>query len=185
MKRFAVLILIFLLAGCGGGSTALEPRTMDLGLNAPSAALPAVRIASVRAVAPFESTDMQYRLAYRNAAEIAAFASSRWAASPAELLRKQLLRAASDKPGKCALDIEIQEFTQVFSAKESSEARIELRAWLGSTGTRATGVATRGWSVVEPNAGADAVAGAAAFARAANRAIGELGSWIAALPECR
>ena len=70
----------------------------------------------------------------------------------------------------------------MFSAKEASEARIELRAWLG-TGSRR--VAVRGWSVVEPNAGADAVSGAAALARAANRAIGELGAWIAAQPDCR
>lgn len=183
MKRFAALIFVFLLAACGGGSTAPESRTFDLGLAAPGTALPAVRIATVRAVTPFEATDMQYRLAYRNTVEIAAFANSRWAASPAELLRKQLLRAANDKPGKCALDVEIQEFTQVFSAKEASEARIELRAWLGAGGSR--GAVSRGWSVAEPNAGTDAVSGAAAFARAADRAIGELSGWIAAQPDCR
>ena len=175
-----VWVLFFLLAGCGG-ATAPEPKTFDLGLAAPGTALPAVRIASVRAVAPFEATDMQYRLAYRNAAEIAAYAGSRWAASPAELLRKQLLRAASEKTGKCGLEIEIQEFTQVFSAKEASEARIDLRGWVGVGASR---VASRGWSIVEPNAGADAVSGAAAFARAADRAIGQIGGWIAAQPGC-
>lgn len=176
-----VWILFFLLAGCGGAA-APEPKTFDLGLAAPSTAFPAVRIASVRAVAPFESNDMQYRLAYRNAAEISVFATSRWAATPAEMFRKQLLRAASEKSGKCGLNIEIQEFTQVFSAKETSDVRIELRAWLGVGASR---VATRGWSVAEPNAGADAVSGAAAFARAADRAIGELGNWVAAQPDCR
>jgi len=185
MIRFSTLFLVALLNACGGGTTTTEPRSLDLGLAPSGTALPPVRIASVRAVTPFESTDMQYRLAYRNAAEIAAFANSRWAASPAELLRKQLMRAANDNQGKCVLEVEIQEFTQVFSAKETSEARIELRAWLGATGARATSVATRGWSVVEPNAGADATAGAAAFARAANRAIGELGGWIAAQAACR
>ena len=125
---------------------------------------------------------MQYRLAYRNAAEIAVFATSRWAATPAEMFRKQLLRAASEKSGKCSLDVEIQEFTQVFSAREASDVRMELRAWLGIGASR---VATRGWSIVEPNAGADAVSGAAAFARAADRAVGELGSWIAEQPLCR
>ena len=162
--------LIFLLSACGGASS-VEPRTFDLGLSAPAAGLPTVRIGSVRAIAPFESTDMQYRLAYRNAAEIASFTSSRWAATPAELLRKQLLRSAHEKAGKCILDVEIQEFTQVFSAREASDARVELRAWLGAGGTRAA--VTRGWSIVEPNAGADAVSGAAAFARATDRAVGE------------
>ena len=174
--------MVFVLGGCGGVSSP-EPRTFDLGLAAPGAALPAVRIGTVRAVAPFEGTDMQYRLAYRDAAEISAFASSRWAATPAELLRKQLLRAANDKAGKCILDVEIQEFTQVFASKDASEARIELRAWLGAGGIRA--VASRGWSVVEPNAGADAVSGAAAIARAANRAVGEVGGWVAAQTDCR
>jgi cholesterol transport system auxiliary component len=155
----------------------------DLGLIAPGARLPAVRLAMVKAAAPYDSVDMLYRIAYRNPAEIAAFANSRWAAPPAEMLRKQLLRAASDQAGKCVLDIEIQEFTQVFAAKDASEARIELRAWLGAGGARAA--VSRGLSVVEPNAGADAVSGAAAFARAADRAIGELGGWIAAQPGCR
>ena len=183
MKHSAVLIVFALLAGCGVGSSAPEPRSFDLGLSAPATALPAVRIGTVRAVAPFEGTDMQYRLAYRDAAEIAAFASSRWAATPAEMLRKQLLRAAHDKAGKCVLDVEIQEFTQVFSAKDASEARVELRAWLRSVAGART--ESRGWSVSEPNAGADAISGAAAFARAANRAVGEVGSWVAAQAACR
>ncbi len=144
MTRRNVWVLFFLLTGCGGAA-APEPRTFDLGLTAPGTAFPAVRIATVRAVAPFEATDMQYRLAYRNAAEIAVFATSRWAATPAEMFRKQLLRASSEKSGKCSLDIEIQEFTQVFSAKETSEGRVELRAWLGAGANR---VSTRGWSVV-------------------------------------
>lgn len=180
--RRAVYGLIFLLSACSGTSY-VEPRTFDLGLSAPGAAFPAVRISTVRAVVPFEATDMQYRLAYRNVAEIASFTASRWAAPPAELFRKQLLRTAHEKSGKCVLDVEIQEFTQVFSAKETSDARIELRAWLGASVTRAA--VSRGWSIVEPNAGADAVSGAAAFARATNRAIGELGAWIAAQPDCR
>ena len=177
MKRGTVLLLVALLNGCGG-TAAPDPRTYDLGIDAPGAGLPPVRVGAVRAAAPFESTDMQYRLAYRNAAEIAAFASSRWAATPAEMLRKQLLRAASQLPGKCSLELEIQEFTQVFTAGETSEARIELRASV-------RGGAARSLKVVEPNAGADAVSGAAAFARAANRVVGDLGGWIAAQPDCR
>jgi cholesterol transport system auxiliary component len=174
------IIYVLILSGCSGG-VALESRTFDLGLEAPGAQLPAVRIASVRAIAPFEATDMQYRLAYRNAAEIAAFANSRWAAAPAEMMRKQLLRAASDGSGKCILEIEMQEFSQVFAAKEASEARIEMRVGL-SSGSKAL---TKQFTVIESNAGPDAVSGAAAFARAANRAIGELGGWISAQADCR
>ena len=178
--RFFAFILIALLAGCGG-VTAPEPRAFDLGLNAPSTGLPAVRISSVRSVAPFDSVEMHYRLAWRNASEIAAFANSRWAATPGEMFRKQLLRAAREGNGKCTLGIEIQEFTQVFAAKAESDARIELRVAL-SAGSKTL---SRNFTVVESNAGSDAVSGAAAFARAADRATGEIGRWIAAQPDCR
>jgi cholesterol transport system auxiliary component len=177
MTRVLPFLLIPFLHGCGGGSTA-EPRTYDLGLEAPGGRIAAMRVGAVRAIPPFDTAEMQYRLAYRNTVEIAAFAGSRWAATPADMFRKQLLRASGDGLGKCTLDIELQEFSQVFSAKEASEARIDLRASV-------RGGAARSLSIVEPNAGADAANGAAAVARAANRAIGELGSWIAVQPECR
>jgi cholesterol transport system auxiliary component len=175
-KALALLAALCLLAGCGGAA-APEPRSYDLGVEAPGARLPPVRVGTVRASAPFDATDMHYRLAYRNAAEIAAFTASRWAATPAELLRKQLQRASAES-GKCTLSVEIQEFSQVFSAKDASDARLELRASLSSG-------AARQFSIVEGNAGAHASGGAAAFARAANRAVGELGGWIAAQPGCR
>ena len=176
MKTLALIAAMLLVAGCGG-ATAPEPRSYDLGLDAPAAKLPPVRIGTVRAGAPFDGTDMQYRLAYRNAAEVAAYAGSRWAATPADLFRKQLQRATPEG-GKCTLAVEIQEFTQVFSAKEASEARVELRASL-STG------AARQFSVAESNAGADAVSGAAALARASNRVIGDIAAWTAAQVACR
>ncbi len=175
-KTFGAICSVLLLAGCGGAA-APEPRSYDLGLDAPAAKLSGARIGAVRGVAPFDGTDMQYRLAYRNAAEVSSYANSRWAATPAELFRKQLQRAAADG-GKCVLAVEIQEFTQIFSAKDASEARLELRATLSSGASKQV-------SVAEANAGADAEGGAAALARASNRAIGELGTWISAQPACR
>jgi len=175
--RVLTLLLVLLLHGCGG-SAGTEPRTCDLGLEAPGGRIAAMHIGAVRAIAPFDTAEMQYRLTYRNAVEIAAFAGSRWAATPAEMFRKQLLRASGDGTGKCTLDVDLQEFSQIFSAKETSEARIDLRATV-------RGGASRSVNIVEANAGADAASGAAAVARAANRAIAELGAWIAAQPLCR
>jgi cholesterol transport system auxiliary component len=177
MNRSALLTLILALGGCSG--TALEPRTYDLGLDAPAGALPAVHIGAVRAIAPFDEGDMQYRLAYRSGSEIAPYAGSRWAAAPADLFRKQLLRAVSPGSGKCTLAVEIQEFSQVFSAPAESSARIELRALLSP------GAQPKQFTVLEGNGGADAPSGSAALARAANRAVSEIGAWIAAQPACR
>ncbi|HTP62062.1 MAG TPA: hypothetical protein VMJ14_08260 [Burkholderiales bacterium] len=174
------LCIFLLLAGCSS-STPPEPRTYDLGLSAPSTRLPAARIGAVRAVAPFDAADMQYRLAYRNAAEIAPFANSRWAAAPADMLRKQLLRASGDGNGRCTIAVEIQEFTQVFTAEAESEARVEMRvsAYVGASAR------SRQLSVIEAKAGPDAISGAAAFSRAVDRAIGEIGAWVGAQPDCR
>lgn len=173
--------VVLLLAACSSAAPP-APKALDLGVAIPNTPLPAINIGSVRAVAPFDGVDMYYRLSWRNSAELASFVASVWVAPPAELVRKQLLRASREGVGKCTLDIELHEFTQVFSSKEASEARVELRAWLAARSGRFT---SRGWSVIEPNAGADAVSGAAAFARAADRAVGELGGWIAAQPDCR
>ncbi len=181
MKLAAGLAVALVLAACSSAPPP-APKALDLGVAFPDTPLPGVNIGSVRAVAPFDGVDMYYRLSWRNSAELASFVASVWVAPPAELVRKQLLRASREGVGKCTLDIELHEFTQVFSSKEASDARVEMRAWLAARSGR---FASRGWSVVEPNAGADAVSGAAAFARAADRVVGELGGWIAAQPDCR
>ena len=180
MRPFCAMLFAATLSGCAA-APATPPRTFDLGIEPPSAPLPAVRVAAVRAVAPFDGIEMHYRLAWRNPAELAAFAQNRWAAPPAELFRKQLLRANGAGTAKCALEAELHEFSQVFAAPTTSEARLELHASLG--GAKGV-VATRAWRIAEANAGADAAGGAQALARAVNRAVGEIAAWTAARPEC-
>lgn len=181
MKRAALIVAAILAGGCATGA-GLSPHAFDLGIGAPAARIPAVRVAQVRAAAPFDGVEMHYRLAWRNASELASFARSRWAAPPAELLRKQLLRAVGDGVAKCGLEIELQEFSQVFGSPAESEARIELRAALAGAKGR---VAARGWSLSEPNGGADAAGGAAALVRATDRLTGEIAAWVSAQPDCR
>ena len=182
MRNVPGILLLVALAGCGGNPAAPAPRTFDLGFAAPRATLPALRVTSLRAVVPFDGVQMHYRLAWRNPSELADYAHSRWAAPPAELIRKQLLRAVSEGVAKCGLEIELQEFTQVFASKEASEARIELRGTLVGANGR---VSSRGWNIGDADAGADAASGATSFARAADKAVIELAGWISAQPECR
>lgn len=184
MRRGLLLAAAALVGACAGtGGSPPVPRSYDLGIAAPAAQLPPIRIAAVRAATPFESDEMRYRLAWRDPSELASYANSRWAAPPAELLRKQLLRASPPDAGaRCALEIEVQEFSQVFVSRDAGEARIELRATLWNANER---VAARGWNVSEPAQGADAPAGVAAFARAAERVIAVLAEWISAQSACR
>jgi cholesterol transport system auxiliary component len=183
MRALAGLLALAALgAGCSGGTGGGQvARSYDFGIEAPAARLPAVRVGAVRAAAPFDSNEMFYRLAYRDPAELLAFVQSRWAAAPADLYRKQLLRAADGVVGRCALEVELHEVSQVFSSKESSEALIELRARLADgDGT----LAEKRLRVAQSDAGGTAAAGAAAMAKAAERSIGELAGWIAAQPRC-
>ena len=179
-KSAAKLAVLMLLAGCGGNAADPSPRAFDLGIAAPAAKFPSLRVAS-RAVAPFDTPQMYYRLAWRNTAEIADYSHSQWAAPPAELLRKQVLRSAGEGIAKCTLEIEVQEFTQVFTSKEASEARIEARVVL-ATGTAR--IASRGLAVVEAGAGGEAASGAAAMARATDRLMQELAGWVSKQAAC-
>ncbi|HZQ74603.1 MAG TPA: hypothetical protein VFB08_16925 [Burkholderiales bacterium] len=144
--------------------------------------MPPLRAVTVRAPMPYDGVEMFYRLAWRDGAEIAPYAASRWAAPPAELVRRQILRAMpAAAGGACALEVELQDFSQRFSAPEASEARIELRAGLATPEKR---VASRTLLVAQEGAGANAASGAGAFARAADRAVAELSGWIAKQPAC-
>jgi cholesterol transport system auxiliary component len=172
---------MILAAGCASRD-ATPVRTYDLGVEIPRAQLPALRAVTVRAPMPYDGVEMYYRLAWRDTAEIAPFANSRWAAPPAELVRRQIVRALPGSAGgACALDVELQDFSQRFSAPEASEARIELRAALLTSQGR---VAAQSFRIAESGGGANAASGSGAFARAAERAVDEISGWIAKQPAC-
>lgn len=180
MKTGAALLVLAVLAGCAGNAVESTPRTFDLGIAPPAAKLPALRVAA-RAFGPFDTNQMYYRLAWRNQSELADYALSYWSAPPADLLRKQVLRAAGEGVGKCTLEIEVQEFTQVFTSKDASEARVEARFSLSNGTAR---LASRGLAVREPNAGVDASSGALAMSRATERLMQELAGWVSRQAAC-
>ena len=172
------------LAGCAGaGPSGTLARTFDLGTSVPAVQLTAARLGLVRAVEPFDSLDMAYRLAYRDAGEISAFTQSRWAAPPAVMLRTRLARAAAPVTGAhCTLDLEVLEFSQLFDTRDTSQVMIEVRAVLSDAAAR---LQARSFRVVEGSAGSTASSGSAAMSRAADKLIGELAAWSSQQPVCR
>jgi cholesterol transport system auxiliary component len=178
--RIATLVMPFvamLLGACAvPGASEPQVRSFDLGLDIASARRPDARLGQVRGSPPFDVTDMQYRLAYRNAAELHSFAQSRWAAAPAELLRKRLVRTLeSGTTARCTFDLEVNEFTQVFSAGDASEALVEVRILLANASGR---IAEKTVRVTATGAGGSAQQGVAAIARATDDAIGRIADWI-------
>ena len=170
-----------MLAGCGGSAAQDTVRVFDFGVDAPAATFGGVRASGVRAGAPFDAPDMLYRLAYRDGAELLAFAQSRWAASPGVLLQRRFLRATGTAAARCAFDLELAELSQVFSSPNASEIHLEGRATMSSGAAR---VGERIFRIREANAGGTAASGAHAAARAADRLIAEISQWSVQLPAC-
>lgn len=175
-------MLLAICAGCAGSADRdAAVRIYDLGVEQPSATLAGIRSTGVRAAAPFDAPDILYRLAYRDPAELLAFAQSRWAAAPGVLIQRRFARATGTAPVRCSFELELSELSQVFSSRESSEIYLEGRATMLSAGTR---VGERVIRVRESDAGAGAASGARAVARAADRMIGEISRWSIQLPAC-
>lgn len=184
MQKFVALCALLVAGGCAGNRSGEPPlRVYDLGIEAPAARLAGVRLGQFRAAAPLDSSDMLYRLAYRNPAEVLAFSQSRWAAAPAELLRRRFARAAdATSAAPCTLELELLEISQVFDSRDSSAVLLELRASLYASGAR---VAERTVRISEPGAGGGAAEGVAATSRAADKSIAELAAWSARQPRCK
>lgn len=182
LVRMVMVLAVCTAAGCAGSADRdAAVRVYDLGVDGPAATFAGVRATGVRAAAPFDAPDMLYRLAYRDASEILAFAQSRWAAAPGVLIQRRFARASGAAPVRCTFELELSELSQVFSSRDSSEIYLEGRAMMLSAGTR---VGERVIRVRESDAGAGAASGARAVARAADRMIGEISRWSAQLPAC-
>ena len=182
-RRALAALSVFALVSCAGGGASHNPGQLyDLGVDAPATEMPPLVLRDVRALQPFDGVYMYYRLSYRDGAEVVAFAQSRWVAAPSELVRKQLARAMRHGIPHCALEVELEEFSQVFDAPDRSTVRLELVAKLEAPGARSE---TRVLRIVEPDAGANAAQGASAMRRAVSRAISELARWINGVTACR
>lgn len=176
MSRCLLLILLPVLAACAGnGGRGPDAARFDLGLaGARGQPLPGVAAVSVTAPSWLAGTAMQYRLAYADAARRQDYGASRWAAPPAELLQKALERGAV-APRGCRLQLELDEFVQVFDGPEQSRLVLDLRASL-LAGQRVIG--RRAYALAPAAPSADARGGVAAAAVAVDELARGLARWL-------
>ena len=169
------------LAGCSVMGPELPPSAVyDLGPFEPPASVgtPLLRGVGVRAPAWLDGVAMQYRLLYRDSGELRRYSESRWAASPAKLMQVSLERVLGGAEG-CALQIDLDEFTQYFDAADSSRMVIELRASLEAPRSRNI-LATRVFAYSLP-ALPSAAGGVAAARSAVPRIAADLAGWVGGL----
>ena len=200
----AVPVLLAMLPGCALVDKPVRPSVYDFGptaptsVSAPAAALPApvLLLAEVETSAALDNTAVLYRLAYADAQQVQPYAQARWSATPAQLLRQRLRdrlsqqamvltpgdTVATGAPSALLLQVELEEFSQVFDSPEASSGLVRLLA----TAVRSTRGAEqllgqRGFSVRRPAPSADARGGVRALTQATDAAVEELVSWLTTL----
>lgn len=193
--RWLVLAGVVLLSACAVPERAPAPAQYDFGLPAAEVAAPTTEprpalAVRVQAGAALESPAMLYRLAYADAQQLRAYSRARWTMAPAELVQQRLREGlgrqyAVLRPGEVAprvLQLDLEEFSQVFEAADRSHGLLQLRVtvWqVSPAGERMLGQRTL--QVRQPAATADAGGGVVALRSATDTALDELQRWLAQL----
>lgn len=195
--RFLLALLLSVLAGCSIGPASRDAvATYDFGPEPSRAAGNPARIPGTLLLPPatapvwMDSTGLVYRLAYQDGSRHQSYATTRWAAPPAQLLTQRLgsLLAADSEGGVAmagdgvradyALRIEMLDFSQVFDATDRSRAVVQARATLVDLQKRSV-LAQRTFSAERPASPANAEGGARALAAGADAMVAEIVSWTA------
>ena len=185
---------VLLLGACSIGPAATDPPvTYDLGppvaKGSRQGGIQATLVVpGVAAPAWLDHSGIAYRLGYHDPSRHQVYANSRWMAAPAALLTQRLRsRIAQSATGVVAggegvradyaLHVELEDFSQFFTAPESSRVAVAARASLVRLADR-TLRAQRSFLVQRP-AAPDAAGAAAALAEASDALIRELVAWTA------
>lgn len=155
--------------------------TYDLGTGERGSLANALAPARVTVSAPawLQVTAMHYRDVRGDPGRRRTYADNRWAAQPPAMLALVLERAlGAGEGGGCRLQVQLDEFEQLFHAADRSEARLVARfALLPVRGGKP--LASAALTVLEPAPTADASGGASAFRAAAGRLADEVAQWLA------
>ncbi len=190
MRYLLYISLISLLTAClGTNRPGPESAIYDFGLkNEPDRIDTLVDIGRITAVDAVDHRRMRYRLDYQNPAQVHNYAQSRWSSSPAALLESKLRNMANaTKQGRCALQLEIEAFDQVFTSPDASSGVVSLHATLYAKQPRRNLYShTIQTSATAPSA--DSKGGVAALDSASTQAIRQILQWAdetaVKTPEC-
>jgi len=147
-----------------------------------------------------ENQAVLYRLGYLDAQQLRPYSQARWTMPPAQLVRQRMrdrlsqqrvvLNARegvalnrSQNTNLPMLRLELEEFSQLFSAPDASVGLLRLHATLVEitpAGERL--VAQRNLSVQRPATSSDAAGGVRALTAATDAAIDELDAWLRQMP---
>lgn len=182
MKKWTASLMLLVLAGCGSLPKASPQAALyDFGItgNLVPVALP-VRLASVQAAPGLDGSEIRYRLAYKNPAQVFAYTESRWTAAPDKLLQRRLAqRLQTAGVPACTLHVTVEAFDQVFDTPASSRAVVQLHAMLVKGAGRQALTQTTQVGTERVAASADARGGVAALDAASEDAVAGIMRWVA------
>ena len=168
---------------------------------APATALPPLAIADIATSGgALENQAVLYRLGYVDDQQLRPYSQARWTMPPAQLLRQRMRERLSQQrvvlnaregvalnrsqnTNLPMLRLELEEFSQLFSAPDASIGLVRLHATLVEitpAGERL--LAQRNLSVQRPATSADAAGGVRALTAATDAAIDELDQWLRQAP---
>jgi cholesterol transport system auxiliary component len=185
------------LAGCAskGGPAAdtqfdFGPATAANGAAnraATTPGMPALVVTTVTGSAAFDNERMVYRLNYADPLQMRAYANSRWAATPLQLITQRIktrlaqtgtrvLSETDASTGVPLLRIELDDFSHVFDSTTNSSGLVLLRASLFDGHTL---LDQRTFERKVSAASANAAGGASALAAATDAVSADLAAWLA------
>ncbi len=195
-----VLFLILAMSGCALQNPVQRVAVYDFGPGpltsvapAPADRLPVLQLDVLEGPAALDSTAMLYRLAYADDQQLRPYSLARWSMTPAQLLRQHFRQqlgqrrtllnpfdsSSPDAFKALVLQIEIEEFSQLFESADKSSGLLRLRVMLSRAGPPGGGwLAQRTLTLQQSAATADAPGGVRALAAAARAAAQELDQWL-------
>jgi cholesterol transport system auxiliary component len=193
---FSFALLSLLLSSCAVSEPPPRSQAFDLGplirndaaANMPR--LPALSVAHIDAPSWLDSTRMFYRLSYANEQQPRQYSGSRWITPPAQLFEQRLkarigqegnmvLSASAGAMRVPVLQIEVDEFTQIFESPAQSAAHVTVRAAVIQNRVL---IAQKTFTKQVPASTADAPGGVRALADASDAVIADMMRWLAQLP---